>query len=149
MVALPHDAEGREVIPALVIALVAFFGLVALASFVVHVLRVESAAWRALAATVLTSPVMVDHVHRLHDETVRDARKLVKLTTTGREEAPPSRRVVGSPIPEARAARVIQEESVAAMGLRIQSLYREQGEMRDLTDCIREAQQVLAGELTG
>lgn len=132
-----------------VIALVTLVALVAIAALLVYVLRAESASWRSLLATVTTTPVMVDHVHRLHDETVRDARRLIKVATIGREEPAPTRRVVGSPPPEARAARVIQDEAVAAMGLRIQSLYRDSGEVKPLDACIREAQELLAHELAG
>lgn len=135
--------------PVLVIAVVTLLALVALGAFVTHVMRAESAAWRALLATVVTSPVMVDHVHRVHDETVRDARRLIKVATIGREEPAPTRRVQGSPPPEVRASRVIQDESVAAMALRVQALYREADVIKPLGECVREAQAMLAGELAG
>jgi len=133
----------------LVIALVTLLALVALGAFLVHVLRVESAAWRALAATVTTGAVMLEHTHRVHDDTVKDARKLVKLATIGAEESNKSKRAVGSPDPEAVANKRIREETVMAAALRIQGLYREQGATMDIADCVREAQQLLAGELAG
>lgn len=126
-----------------------FLALVALGAFLVHVLRVESAAWRALVATVTTGAVMIEHTHRVHDDTVKDARKLVKVATIGAEEPGKTRRVVGSPDPEAVASKRIREETVMAVALRIQGLYREQGATMDIADCVREAQQVIAGELTG
>lgn len=136
-------------IPVLVIGVVTLLALVALGAFLVHVLRVESAAWRALLSTVMTAPLMVDHVHRVHDETMRDARRLVKLASVGAEEPTKPRRVAGSPDIEAVANKRIREETVMSAALRIQALYREQGQTMDIADCMREAQQILAGELTG
>lgn len=147
----------RAVVLALAIATLLVF--LALAALLVQVLRTESAAWRTLLASAVTGPVVVElrhaggvqATHALDAGVFDPLRRLVRVATMGREEVTPGRRARGSQDPEAVARARIREESVAGLALRLQGMYRAQGDTRSLDACAAEALAMFngAGELAG
>lgn len=108
----------------------------------------ELAVWRATVVPQLLALPRPDAFtvhHRVHDDTIAAARKLVRVATIGNEAPQPTRRAMGSPDPEAIAAKRAAEDSVARMGLRIQAMYSDSGQAVPLDRCLLEARAMLNG----
>lgn len=111
-------------------------------------LVLELRAWRRVVVPQLVAlPRPTDFTvhHRVHDDTIREARKLVRVATIGAEAPQPAKRAQGSPDPEALAQKRAAEDSIARIGLRIQAMYAESGQTADLDRCLLEARAMLNG----
>lgn len=110
----------------------------------------ELREWRAAWSVASLAPWRIEHVHRLHDESVTALRGLVRVATMGAETPQPSKRGRGSPDPEATATRRVQDDAIARLGLHLQTLYQEQGQPVTLEQCLMEAATAIyAAEVSG
>lgn len=106
----------------------------------------ELARWRVTVMPEwFPDTLVVHHHHRVHDDTIAAARKLVRVATIGAEAPAPAKRAQGSPDPEAIAAKRAAEDSIARIGLRIHAMYEESGQAVDMDRCLLEARAMLNG----